>query len=110
MTIIAPHRADQCVPLSTYSAALDEIYFLRSALAYEARVVDTALGYKTMAQTVRAKLGAVRERLAQAARGERDQHIQGTASAKFCLRWVGASDTLTRHEWETQRGIKGADA
>jgi len=89
--------------LAHYSAALDEIYLLRQALAVEAAAVERVLRrYTSLPKGVRTQLGSVLERLVLAARGQtsmayRDYDADQRHDA---LRAVGASTTLTRSEWE----------
>ena len=58
------------VPLANYTAALDEIYALRRALAYEARVTEAHYeGYKTFPKSRRkGRRGAGRSHAAGAHR------------------------------------------
>lgn len=89
------------VPVEHYSAALDEIYRLRVLMAYQAQVAKTALGYKTMPASVRSKVSSIERSSADAAKGE----IWQPAYPKTYLRAVGAHETMTRWEWEQQRGL-----
>lgn len=92
-------------PMPGYSAALDEIYALRRALAYEARVVEA----QTMDMT---RLGKGRRhhlersimRMTQAARGDVDVAYAGTSSRSLdrSMDEAGASNLLTRSSWEAE--------
>jgi len=88
--------------LGHYSHALDEIYRLRVALAYEAHVATSLLTYATLPSGARAQLEDMVDRARAAARGEVayrrliDDELRGRI-----LRNAGASETLTRHQWET---------
>lgn len=90
--------------MAHYSAALDEIYRLRRALAYEARVVETYLDYKTFPKSRR---GVAEEQIARMRLtvGGNSQSAYGGISG-----WaldVEAEEcgfrTLTRWQWENQR-------
>lgn len=95
------------IDLAHYSRALDEIYRLRAALAYEARVTESHLGLKTFPKSRRAAAEHQVERMREAARG-------GGAMAYFrvnpevmkrLLRDAGASETLTRGQWEEKAPV-----
>ncbi len=90
------------VPLSTLSAALDEIYQLRRLLAYEACIVNATLQYATLPKGRRAVMKQQVERMRQAARGEVTSALAGRSSEVYrrALRESGAKETLTRFEWE----------
>lgn len=96
---------DNTVPLADYSAALDEIYRLRRALAYEAAVAKAHGEYKTFPKSRRDVLDSQIERMRAAARGNvldayRDRpHFALDAT----MREAGAKTTLTRHAWEQER-------
>jgi collagenase-like PrtC family protease len=84
-----------------YSAALDEIYRLRQALAYEADVVTAQTDLK-LSKRRRSEIDASVERLRAAARGEAQRVYAGTSSLSLrgSLKRAGAPDTLTRWQWE----------
>lgn len=89
------------VPLSYYSAALDEIYRLRGAIAYEADVVDAHIGYKTFPKTRRMIALRQMERMREAARGwSRVSYMNMGNDLRQALRRMDAPETLTRAEFE----------
>ena len=93
------------VPLADYSRALDEIYALRRALAYEAQVLETHLLYKTFPKGRREIAVAQCARMKAAARGLVDAAYvdKGSSTLRSALRLAGAEETLTRAEWEAER-------
>lgn len=96
---------DETVPMALYSAALDEVWALRRALAYEASVAEVHGEYKTFPQSRRRFLAEQVERMRRAARGEAERAYASTNSRSIdhALREAGASQTLTRFEWEAGR-------
>jgi hypothetical protein len=83
------------------SLAIDEIYILRRALAYEASVTDAHLGYATFPKGRREVAEAQIARMRQAARG-------GVGLAYVDRSWMslraslidaGARETLTNSAW-----------
>jgi hypothetical protein len=99
------------VPLRLYSKALDEIFLLRRAMAYEAGVAEAHADFKTFPKTRRPFVAAQVERLRAAARGDVRKSYADKPS--LTLRWAllnaGASETMTRTEWERQ-AFGGSDA
>jgi phosphoribosylcarboxyaminoimidazole (NCAIR) mutase len=93
------------VDLAHYSAALDEIYRLRCALAYEAEVVAEYLTFATLPTTVRRDVRDQLDRLRAAACGgaQHGYAMVTSETMKRVLREAGASETLTRGSWETSR-------
>lgn len=89
--------------LAAYSAALDEVYVLRRALAFEASVVEAhTLDLKALSKRRRTQLERAVERMRGAARGE-----SSTAYAEVNHRSLdqamiraGGSNLLTRASWE----------
>ena len=90
--------------LAHYSAALDEIYRLRQLLAYEARVVEATLDYKSFPKSRRAAHEAQVERMRFAARGNAEDEVGNLShlSLRACMREAGMPDTLTRSQWEAR--------
>lgn len=81
-----------------YSRALDEIYLLRAALAYEADLMasrNPAPGGPLDAQITRMR---------RAARGQADRAYMAFSGgwSKKALDSAGADTTLTRHRWEAK--------
>lgn len=100
-------REEPTVPARLYSAALDEVYALRMALAYEAGVVEAHADYKTFPKTRRPIVENQAERMRASARGEvlaayASKNPRGLRAA---LRDAGAPETLTRQHWEAQHGL-----
>lgn len=88
--------------LAHYSRALDEIFRLRQAAAFEAQTIYIALTYRSVPGKARDALEQARGRLTSSARG---QNIYGHLSAEaldMALRGVGAPTTLTRAQWEAE--------
>ncbi len=89
--------------LKHYSAALDEIFRLRVAAAYEARAAEALLTYASMPKGVRSGLEAARARMRATAKGWTDIYDHVTADTRaFLLRNCDAPQTLNRHEWENR--------
>lgn len=91
--------------LRYYSAALDEIYQLRAALASEARIVEAHLDLKSFPKSRRQfaeeQVNRMRAAARYGTRGRRyrvDRHYD----AKDALRGVGAKETLTRDQFEQE--------
>ena len=87
-----------------YSDALDEIYRLRELLAYEAQCVSATLEMKTFPKSRREVHERQVERMRSAARGEAEVQMAGMSSMvlRHCMRDAGASQTLTRSQWESR--------
>lgn len=99
--------ADQptTVALAIYSEALDEIYALRRALAYEAQVLDAQLlDLRALGKGRRRILDQASERMRDAARGRVTVAYSGTSSRSLAsaLERAGIPDCLTRIQWETE--------
>lgn len=90
--------------LRHYSRALDEIYFLRQMLAYEARVVEATLDYKTFPKSRRAIHEAQVQRMRNATHESAIHAAIGypSLSLRSCMREAGMPETLTRGQWEEQ--------
>jgi hypothetical protein len=91
--------------LTHYSAALDEIYQLRVAAAYEAAVTaNTLLGYASLPAGARRRIEGQYGRLARAARGEATAAYKDvpSLSKQEVLRAAGAPMALTRGSWEAR--------
>lgn len=95
------------VPLHHYMVALDEIYSLRRALAYEAGRTAADLQYKTFPKSRRAIAENAINRMRSAARGfvEHAYGDRSTTVLHHAMREADAPTTLTRHAWETSRGL-----
>lgn len=92
MTDIDPH----------YSRALDEIFELRAALAYEARVIEAHLGLATFPKSRRGIAEEQITRMRAACRGDvRESYWSVSPGVRDgLLVAAGASPTLTRGQWE----------
>lgn len=100
----AAMQSSSAVPLALYSAALDEIYRLREALAYEAGGIENHTSYATFPKSRRSIAAQQIERMRSAARGDSQVAYAGLNSAvlRGALREAGAPDTLTRWQFEQQ--------
>ncbi len=93
------------VDLAHYSRALDEIHRLRAALAYEAGVTAAHLTLASFPKSRREFAEEQVERMRAAARGEAETAYTIDGWRKYAaLRDAGASETLTRGQWEASRG------
>lgn len=94
--------ADDMLP--HYSAALDEIFRMRKAAAYEARTLAGILVYKSLPAAVRLRLERQHARLVAVARGEvleaYEQEGVTNAGWQEVMRRSGMPMTLTRWQWE----------
>lgn len=84
---------DSCVPLAHYSAALNEIYLLRTACAYEA-MANRATQDMRLPAAARALYAPIDAALLAAARG---QARSGSVGSDVCF---------DRSGWETQRRLR----
>lgn len=86
-----------------YSAALDEIHRLRTALAYEARVIESHLEYKTFPQSRRfVAVHQVARMLASAQGSTAQAYAETSESSLRHVRSEVGIETLTRSEWEAR--------
>lgn len=94
------------VPLSHYSKALDEIYELRTLLAYESLVTKAHLGYKTFPKSRRPHAEEQIKRMQRAARGDifEVNRVLSFNNARI-LQLASVPQTLTRWAWEKARGL-----
>lgn len=93
-------------PMVCYSAALDEVWNLRKALAYEACAVEADLTLKSFPKSRRALAENRVERMRRAAQGEVLPAYSGSSTQMLQqgLAEAGAGPTMTRYEWEEQQG------
>lgn len=86
------------------SLALDEIYRLREALAYEAGGIVAHAEYKTFPKSRRIVAAEQIMRMRQAARGEARVAYAGESSAHLrgALRSAGAGETFTMNDWRNE--------
>lgn len=89
------------VSLPHYSAALDEIYRMRVAAAYEAALIYKLTGYR-LPKTVRTDLANMRARLLRTARGE-DAYLRlDGPTVQQVMDEAQMPKTLTRAQWEAR--------
>jgi hypothetical protein len=95
--------------LAEYSLALDEVWRLRRALAYEARAVEANCGLdlKSYPTARRRQMIAAIERMRQSAKGNSETVYAGMSamSLRAEMRAVCGSETLTRSQWEAEHAI-----
>lgn len=93
--------------LAHYSAALDEIYRLRSLLAYEAEVLSVHLTFMGFPKSRRPVAETQVKRMRQAACGcsEHTYVKIPPANMAFVRTVAGMEPTLTRGQWEVSRGV-----
>lgn len=99
----APDDSEQM--LRAYSAALDEVFALRRALAYESRVIAAqTLDVKALGKGRREQVEQSVERMAQAAKGDVVRGYAGTSRRSFesAIDEVGGANFLTRASWEQE--------
>lgn len=87
-----------------YSAALDEIYFLRRALAYERMYQRAYLDFLTLPKGVRNRVDVAMARIKLALRyGLREAYKDvSEQSWNWSIRSAGMPQTLTRYQWEDE--------
>lgn len=93
-------------PLEELSRALDEIFALRRALAYEARVIEAhTLDISRLGKNRREHLERCIVRLCAAARGDVEATYAGVnrRSLERCMEDAGAENRLTRHSWLAEK-------
>jgi hypothetical protein len=92
------------VPMSLLSAALDEIYLLRAAMAVEHGVIGEVLEYRTLPLGVHRLLLQARVRTQACAQGKaQDTYVQwGISGLKTALSAARARQTLTRTQFEAE--------
>jgi hypothetical protein len=94
--------AELAAVLAHYSRALDEVYRLRKAAAYEATLLDVHLRWKSLPSTARQAMDRQAQRLYRAARGDAEQAykaVDGRALREALLD-AGAEEGLSRAQWE----------
>ena len=107
-----PCRTENEILMSHYSAALDEIYRLRRALAYEASVNLVHLDYKTFPKTRRGIASEQVTRMQAAARGDAERVYAGVGylSLRHAFMQAGAPEVFTRATWEESRNALSRSA
>lgn len=89
--------------LNHYMDALDEVYRLRTALAYEAQVLQVHLSYATFPKTRRVHAEDQVGRMLAAARGQAEATYAGTSSNSLeHVRREAGMGKLTRSQWEAR--------
>lgn len=102
-----PVEHGSVVPITPYySAALDEIYRLRTLLAYEAGTLAAHTEYKTFPKSRQRFAQASIARMQAASRGEIDAQLVSNLGSDLAVRSArkeaGMPDPMTRQDWETQ--------
>lgn len=91
------------VAMRYYSAALNEIYQLRAALAHEAKKLRDDLRLNTYPVGARARIMKAIERMRAAARGDSTRTYRAAkVDNKAALESAGANECFTHHDWKTQ--------
>jgi hypothetical protein len=93
------------VPLAQLTAALDEIYLLRRALAYEAEAIRAHMSYARFPKSRRPIAEGQIERMHGAARGEvarRYAEVSGQSLDRSMV-VAGAKTLLTRSQWVEEK-------
>jgi hypothetical protein len=105
--LIDQEAHEGCVPIGELSAALDEIYRLRRALAYESMVALASLDYASFPKGRRAATHDSASRMQAAARGQSEEAYSGTnsRSLRYAAVEVGAGETFTRAQFREERGL-----
>lgn len=99
-----PRWAEPRTGYSDLSTAVDEIYTLRSLLAYEADVLSSHLSYKTFPKSRREHAERQVERMRAAAAGDLSA-INGL-SGRMALARIGIDGALSNAKWAEQRGLE----
>lgn len=94
---------DYLVPLAEVSRALDEIYVLRTLLAYEAAVRAADLELKSYPKSRREIAEHAIQRMRGAARGEEWLPYINERARRSARAAAGMPDTLTRASWLAER-------
>jgi hypothetical protein len=95
-----PTETSAEVDMAHYSRALDEIYRLRSLLAYEATVLDAHLEYKTFPKSRRPIAEQQSARMRVAASGTDVTRYISHLSLRHARAKANVPQTLTRAGWE----------
>jgi hypothetical protein len=94
---------DELVPIAELSRALDEIYALRTLLAYEAAVRAADLELRSYPKSRREIAEHAIQRMRGAARGEEWLPYITERARRSARAAAGMPDTLTRHSWRAER-------
>lgn len=92
------------VPLATLSAALDEIFMLRRALAWVSVQCQNVSRFK-MGKLPAGRLAAMSARVEMAAAGQVESAFADVEPSTLttAMRAAGIEDGLTRFQWENER-------
>jgi hypothetical protein len=98
--------------INMYFDALDEIWLLRRALAYEAAATAAHLSYKSFPKSRREVAENQIERMRESARGRAQPAYSGvhTVSLRSAMEAADAPTTFTRHDWELSRAWRRSGA
>jgi hypothetical protein len=89
-----------------YARALEEIDRLRTALAYEARVIQVHLDYRSFPKTRRPVAERQVERMTASARGQAQAAYADTSDLALAhVRRETGIGVLTRSQWEKGDGL-----
>lgn len=88
--------------MAHYSAALDEIFRLRTALAYEAAVIQNRLAGRKAPKSGHSPAEEQVARMRRAARGDVASHSTVPPEVARKSRCLADMDGLTRWQWENR--------
>ena len=101
-----PQERGGVVPITPiYSAALDEIYRLRTLLAWEADVLAATAGYRSFPKSRQEIAQQSIARMRAAARGEAAAQVlaESNTAVRYARDEAGMAQLMTRAQWEEQR-------
>lgn len=101
--VVEAAKDPDAVALADYSAALDEIYALRAALAVEARIIEAHLLLRSFPKSRREVAGKQVTRMRVAAKRGAGRAYADMPQRYAELKRLGAK-TLTRTQWESRDG------
>ena len=98
-------RSTEAAPVEQYERALDEILALRRVAAAAVPLLARAEEYRTFPASRRSTVRSQIARLRRAAAGDQIAAYAdiSTEFRRLALREAGAPQTLTRHQWESER-------
>lgn len=99
-------ETDGRIDMRYYSAALDEIYALRTALAIEAAAMNELLRFRTLPLTGVQEIIAARSRMVRSARSVGGSsavyHELGVEVRTAAMKEFQVPELLTRAQWEAE--------
>lgn len=98
--------------INMYFEAIDEIWLLRRALAYEAAATAVHLSYKSFPKSRRQVAEKQMDRMRESARGRVQVAYSGVhpVSLRSAMEAADAPTTFTRHDWELSRARRRSGA